>query len=103
MTKFSKAFGEVEVISEDAMFTVIVVKATGEQKKLSSKFAFLQDVPFGKVAKIKKAPQRELTKEEEERVAYSVEKQMKEQSFVSSLSLEGRLSYRAEKAKRTHL
>ncbi len=43
--KFSKTFGQVEVVSEDATFTVIKLE-NGDVKKLATKFAFLKNEPF---------------------------------------------------------
>jgi len=100
--KFSKVFGEVEVLSQDENFTTIVILKTGEQKKLSTKYANLSDEPFSKVKKVK-AIKRELTKEEKERVTISVERQMREEFYVAGLSREQRLEYKASKSKRIHL
>ena len=100
--KFSKAFGEVEVLNQDENFTTIVVLKTGEQKKLSTKYANLSDEPFVRAKKVKSV-QRELTEEEKERVAISVERQMREEFYISGLSREQRLEYKAAKSKRIHL
>ena len=71
MKKFSKAFGEVEVISEDKNVTVIVIVATGEQKRLATPYANLSNEPFVKVVTKKVITvQRELTKEEKDHLEY---------------------------------
>lgn len=67
--KFSKAFGEVEILNQDENFTTIVVFKTGEQKKLSTKFANLSDEPFTKAKQVKKV-KRELTQEEKLHLEY---------------------------------
>ena len=64
-TKFSKLLGEVEILSEDATFTVVKVLKTGDVKKLLNQYANLSNEPFVKVAK-KKEVQRELTQEEKD-------------------------------------
>jgi hypothetical protein len=72
-TKFHKTFGQVEVISQDLNTTTILVLKTNEVKKLINQFANLSDSPFVEL-KVKKVSQAKikLTKEEEERVAISV-------------------------------
>ena len=67
--KFSKAFGQVEVLSTDETFTTILVEKTGEVKKLLNKYANLSDVSFKKSA-TKKNSTRELTSEEIERLDF---------------------------------
>jgi len=44
-TKFHKTFGQVEVISQDDTFTIILT-ATGEEKKLMTQFTKLSDTPI---------------------------------------------------------
>jgi hypothetical protein len=61
--KFSKTFGQVEILDQDAIMTTVKIIKTGEVKKLMNKFANLSDVAFEKVA-VKKAVVRELTQEE---------------------------------------
>jgi hypothetical protein len=100
--KFSKAFGEVEVINQDENFTTIVVLKTGEQKKLSTKYANLSDEPFAKAKKIKSI-KRELTQQEKDIVARSVESQMREQFYINGLNSDQKLEYKANKSKRIHL
>jgi DTW domain-containing protein YfiP len=72
-TKFHKTFGQVEVINQDLNTTTILVLKTNEVKKLINQFANLSDSPFVEL-KVKKVSQAKikLTKEEEERVAISV-------------------------------
>ena len=102
-TKFSKVLGEVEILNQDTTTTTVKVLKTGEVKKLLNQYANLSDEPFAKVAKKKSAPVRELTEEEKERVAISVERQIREASYVAGLSREQRLEYRHAKSKRIHL
>lgn len=89
---FHKSFGKVEVVSQDAIITIINIKATGEQKKLATAFANLSDTAFVKPVAKKKVTQRELTVEEEAIVVASVNKQMKEVFVSSRLTKEERLS-----------
>jgi DTW domain-containing protein YfiP len=72
-TKFHKTFGQVEVLNQDLNTTTILVLKTNEVKKLINQFANLSDSPFVEL-KVKKVSQAKikLTKEEEERVAISV-------------------------------
>ena len=67
--KFSKALGQVEVISTDADTTTVVVLKTGEVKKLLNKFANLSDIDFVK-SPIKKTVKRDITNEEKEHLDY---------------------------------
>lgn len=62
-TKFHSTFGEVKIIDSNPIITTILILATGETKKLSTKVAVLSDTPFAPVKKVK-AVKRELTTEE---------------------------------------
>ena len=102
--KFHKSFGQVEIVNKDANTTTIVIVATGETKKLFNKYANLSDSPF-EVVKTKKSKAQPivLTKEEEERVENSVNKQMAEHQFVSGLFGDAKQQYLANKSRRIHL
>lgn len=65
MKKFSKAFGQVEILEQNNTTTTVKIVATGEIKKLLNQFANLQDAPFEAPKKVKKQPLRDLTREEE--------------------------------------
>jgi pyruvate formate-lyase activating enzyme-like uncharacterized protein len=68
-TKFSKAFGEVEILNQDATTTTVKIVKTGEVKKLLNQYANLSNEPFVKVAK-KKEVVRELTQEDKDHLQY---------------------------------
>jgi hypothetical protein len=102
--KYHKVFGEVEVLNSDTNFTTILIVSTGEQKKLASQYANLQDSPFEKVSVKKvKHKQRELTQEEKDRSNAMVEKEMKDAAYIATLNGEQRLIFRAERNRRTLL
>lgn len=104
MKKFSKSFGEVEVITEDKNFTTIVILATGEQKKLSTQYANLSNEPFVEVKKVvKKQVKRELTQEEKQRAEAYTNAEMKEAFKIGSMGVDQRREYKANKSKRIHL
>ena len=104
MKKFSKAFGEVEVTSEDNTFTTIVIIATGEVKKLATKFANLSDEPFVKVKKVvvKKTPVVH-TAQDLENIAYHQEMSRRQESYANSLRGDRKREYNSNKSKITHL
>jgi hypothetical protein len=69
MTKFHKQFGQVEVTNSDSTTTTIVILATGEEKKLLTKYANLTDDKIESVKKVKDA-KKDLTAEEVNHLAY---------------------------------
>jgi hypothetical protein len=100
MKKFSKAFGEVEVINTTNTTTTVIIIATGEQKVLVNKFANLSDTPFEAEVKVKKVSViRELTNEEQEHISIGVEKQMIEANYYAKLSPTAKAEYRKNKLK----
>jgi len=62
MKRFHKQFGEVKVTNSDATTTTIVILATGEVKKLLTKYANLTDA---KIEPVKKAKEAKTTVTEE--------------------------------------
>ncbi|MEP7317198.1 MAG: hypothetical protein ABI921_00600 [Panacibacter sp.] len=68
-TKFSKAFGQVEIINQDATTTTVKILKTGEVKKFLNQYANLTDAPVAKIAK-KKEVVRELTQEDKDHLDY---------------------------------
>lgn len=102
--KFHKTFGQIEITNQDSKFTTIVIVETGEVKKLATSFAnmLIQDEPF-KSTKKAKSIVRDLTIEEKQRVEASVNSQMREIVYESSLFGEAKEIYKSNKSKRTHL
>lgn len=100
MTKYSKTFGEVEVISEDKDFTTIIVKSTGEQKLLSNKYANLSSEPFVKAKKVK-AETKKITNtaQDLENIAYYQEMESRKLDYYISLTPSQRLEYRKNQSK----
>jgi DNA repair protein RadC len=70
MKKYSKTFGEVEVIDNNGTISTIKIVKTGETKKVMNSSANLQDEPFEKEVKAIKKAARELTEEEKEHLAF---------------------------------
>ena len=69
MTKYSKTFGEVEVMEDNGTISTIKICKTGEIKKVMNSHANLQDEPFAAVVKAKAAPIK-LTDEEKLHLEY---------------------------------
>lgn len=77
-TKFSKVFGEVEIISQDATTTTVTILKTGEVKKLLNQYANLSNEPFVKVAKKKLISSNvKITQEDKVRLQILHEKEMR--------------------------
>lgn len=97
--KFSKTFGQVEILNQDATITTVKVIATGDVKKLMNKFANLSDVAFEKEVSKRIVKKVELTQEDLNHLDYlKATGQTLENAFKKSTS-----NYRAGKSGLTSL